>query len=136
MKLNIFILLVLVWFLPRTVSAQYSSNNNKFTVKDRKGCAPFSFKVTHPSCPTGVSCTVVFGDGRPNQNFNDGDIIAPYTTPGTIVMQIIASNSADNDEITIDVQPAAAPTFEVYACQSGAVQVKITDSQYPLYTIN
>ena len=130
-------ILILAGLFPLIAFAQYPSKKPvpRFTIDERRGCAPFSFEVTHPGCTGGASCTARFNDGRPDVPFNSGDII-PYPDAGNFTFQIIADVDAESDAIDIQVLPPAPPAFEVYSCDGGGAQVVITDTQYPEYIID
>lgn len=137
MKERLCLILILAGLLPLNALAQYPSKKTpaKFTITERKGCAPLSFTVTNPSCSGGASCTARFNDGRPDIPFVDGDVIT-YPDPGNFTFRIIAEVDANSDEIDIQVLPSNQPAFEVYSCETGGVQVVITDTSYPEYITN
>lgn len=130
-------ILIFAGLFPLTVFAQYPSKKPvpRFTVDERKGCAPFAFQVTHPGCTGGASCTAQFNDGRPDVAFASGDILT-YPNAGNFTFQIVAQDDAESDAIDIQVLPPSPPAFEVYSCEGGGVQVVITDTQYPEYIID
>jgi gliding motility-associated-like protein len=136
MKERLCLVLILAGLLPLKLFAQeYPSKKPKFTITERKGCAPLTFQVTNAFCGGGASCTARFHDGRPDEPFVDGDIIT-YPDPGNFTFEIIAELAADNDEIDIEVLEPVQPAFEVYSCESSGVQVVITDTQFPEYIID
>jgi gliding motility-associated-like protein len=137
MRERLCFILILAGLFPLTALAQYPSKKTapRFTITERKGCAPLSFQVTYPGCSGGASCTARFDDGRPDLPFVDGDVIT-YPDAGDFTLRIIAEVDSLSDSIDIHVQPATPPLFEVYSCESGGVQVVITDTQYPEYIID
>jgi gliding motility-associated-like protein len=134
------ILLLICCIMPLMVKAQpYMGTNNRMEVDEIKGCAPFEFTVTHPSCLAG-NCSARFRDINTNAllkdtTFTSGDKLK-LKTPGQVKLEIITSFSGNNDDIILTAIANVKPSYEVYACQSGSVQVKITDMQYDHYKIN
>jgi gliding motility-associated-like protein len=139
MKERLCLILILLGLLPLKILAQeYPSKKTPtpvFSIDERKGCAPLSFRVTNSRCIPGKACTVIFGDGRPEVVFTDQDIVE-YQIPGNYTMRIIGELPEDNDEIDVIVLPPNQPAFEAYTCQNNEVQIVITDTQFPEYIID
>jgi gliding motility-associated-like protein len=137
MKERLCLVLILAGLFPLKSFAQYPSKKTpaRFTIDERRGCAPLIFQVTNAFCDGGASCIARYDDGRPDEPFVDGDFIE-YPEPGNFTFRIIAAVDANSDEIDIQVLPAPQPTFEVYSCETGGVQVVVTDTQFPEYIID
>lgn len=135
MSVRTFFILIIWWLVPAVVFAQYSGDNGLMTVDEKEGCAPFTIRINHPSCPPAASCTVIYD--YPNatsktKSFTDGDTIQYFKT-GNHTLLIAVGSGLDNDQINIVVNPNIKPAFEAYSCNGSQVQVKVTDSNYENY---
>jgi gliding motility-associated-like protein len=133
------ILLILCCIAPLALTAQppYVGPNNKLEVDEIIGCAPFTFTATHPDCGT---CSVrlkdpVTGEILKDTAFSSGDQLKIKTARQVRVI-VYHSSSVNHDSITVRAIENIKPSFEVYACQNGSVQVKLTDARYDHYKIN
>jgi gliding motility-associated-like protein len=73
----------------------------------------------------------IFTDGNPI-NFS-------YTQPGSYSVAVLIGAGAGNfDQLTqqVTVLPGTAPDFNIYNCSSNEVQVEITDTAFPLYSVD
>jgi gliding motility-associated-like protein len=125
--------------------AQYASKNNRFLASEIKGCAGLSVQINHnpaylpvltPCGSGGITCVIVFGDGRLNQTFTDGQVVQ-YPTAGNFDARIVYSGvEANNDTISFTITPNLPPAFEVYSCSGNEAQIKVTDTSYPFYKVD
>ncbi len=122
------------------VKAQYPSDNGRFTVLEKSGCAPFTVTVTAPECdgaPGSPSCTIVLGNGLPNQSLTTVTKTLPYPDAGNFTLTIVFGSSFNDGHLGIDVAPNIQPTFKTYACVGNKVFVDVTtDTNYDQYIIN
>ncbi len=127
-----FIIIIFV-FIAFKVEAQYFSDDGRFSVVEKNGCAPFNIQVTAPECDGSISCTAILGNGV-FAGFNNGDVL-PYPTAGNFRLQIVFGTSGTGN-LDLQVFPNVQPTFEIFACQGNKVLVKIPDTNYDQYIIN
>ncbi|RAW01698.1 T9SS type B sorting domain-containing protein [Pseudochryseolinea flava] len=139
-RFHIILILLNCFFLTAAYAQPYMGNNNLMEVDQIKGCAPFEFTVKHPACGAG-NCTALFLDPTnpsivlgTKQPFFDGDLLT-RADAGGFILQIVTASSTTNDDLLMEVIPNVTPTFNVYACQNGSVQVDITDAQFDHYKI-
>ena len=114
--------------------AQYFSDDSRFSILEKNGCAPFNVQVTAPECDGSISCTAILGNGA-FVGFNDGDILPPYSVAGNFRLQIVFGTSGMGS-LDLQVFPNIQPTFEMYACEGRKISVKIPDTNYDQYIIN
>ena len=134
-------LLLLFSLLTTLAYAQpYVGKLGQFQVDQIKGCAPFTVTATS-LVDCGGACAYDFlGNGL---NGSTDDFIAgssasfTYSTPGKFkLMFCSANNCVTKDEIEIEIVANIAPEFDIYTCNSNAVQVKVVDTNYNQYVIN
>lgn len=135
------ILFAIICFLPVALHAQpYPGNNNKMLIDQIKGCAPFSFQVTHNACLVSGDCSALFRDPNTNAILKTVPFVSGASLqqdePGPFILQIVTASSVNNDDLLLTAIENIKPSFEVYTCQSGSIQVKVTDLQYDHYIIN
>lgn len=118
------------------VSAQYLSNQGRFQVNEKSGCAPLTVNITiiPPSvCTAAQPCDMDWnGDNNYDQNLV---FTHTYSQPGIYWMQILFQASGV-DSIQIEVLQDVPPTFEIYTCGGNSAQYRITDSSYDEYVID
>ncbi|HYG17630.1 MAG TPA: T9SS type B sorting domain-containing protein [Ohtaekwangia sp.] len=132
---RLFILLIATCILPSRVLAQYPSNNGKFMVDEKEGCAPFTLTLDHNLCDGVTSCTALYGNGR-SKLVVDGDTLQ-YMNAGTFDLQIVVGvTGTDNDNLQITVRPNIKPAFEAYACNGSRVAVRVTDTNFDNYVFS
>ncbi|MEO7989488.1 MAG: gliding motility-associated C-terminal domain-containing protein [Chryseolinea sp.] len=118
------------------VKAQYPSDNGRFTVDQKSGCAPFTFTVTAPECDGTPSCTIDLGNGSTLSLTTVTKTLPPYPDAGNFTLTIAFGSDLNNGHLNIEILPNIKPTFEMYACEGKKVSVKITDTNYDTYIIN
>lgn len=128
----------LLVLFPMLAQAQYISRLGRFSVDERKGCAPLTVTITNTNlittgfCTGGNPCDIDWGDNStPQQNI----FVHTYTQPGTYLLRVLYQNLGI-DDIQIVVTPNTPPTFDVYTCGGNQVQVRVTDTNYDAYIIN
>ncbi len=117
------------------VSAQYLSNQGRFQVDEKSGCAPLTVNITiNPPdvCDGSFPCNM---DWNGDNVFDDQFLTHTYTQPGTYWLQILIQASGV-DSIQIEVLQDIPPTFEIYTCGGYSVQYRVTDTNYDQYVIN
>jgi len=113
---------------------QYTSTLGRFTVDEKRGCAPFAITVTDISgqCTAGSPCVMDYeGNGTTSTN----TFTHTYNTPGTYKLSVIYQ-SIGADDIEITVVENTDPIFEVYTCAGTEVKIKVTDKAYDTYIID
>ena len=122
-------------------NGQYVSRLGKFSVDQKKGCAPFTIIITDTNlltsgeCTPGKPCNMDFEGKGQQQNL----FTYTYTTPGTFKLSVLYQSSPPGtgpDDIMITVDPNIKPDFEVYTCSSNRVSLKVTNKDYDQYVIN
>ncbi len=134
---NFAIIIFILSALQVKAQPPYLSDNGRFTVDQKSGCAPFTVRVTALECDGAVgspSCTLISGNGI-SQSLTTQTTIIPYNDAGNFTLKIIFG-SDPHELLDIQVFPNIQPTFEMYACEGNKVSVKITDTNYDQYIIN
>ncbi len=115
----------------------YTSNQGKFEVDQREGCAPFAVNITvlPPFNCTGQCDIDPYGDN------NFINLVSPfvYDTPGTYWLRLVIGGSGGQNEVDsvqITVLPNIKPAFELYSCGNNEVSVRITDTNYDQYVVD
>lgn len=128
----------LLVLLPLLAKAQYISRLGRFSVDERKGCAPLTVTITNTNlitagfCTGGNPCDIDWGDNSaPQQNV----FVHTYTQPGTYLLRVLYQNLGV-DDIQIIVTPNTPPDFDIFTCGGNQVQVRVTDTNYDAYVIN
>lgn len=134
-------LFLLFTFLTTLAYAQpYVGKLGQFQVDQIKGCAPFTVTATSLVACGGACFYDYLGDGfdPSTADHRSGVTVSyPYTTPGKFTLRFCSSNNCVTpDEIEIEVVANIAPEFDLYTCNSNAVQVKVMDTNYNQYVIN
>jgi PKD repeat protein len=118
------------------VYAQYTSNQGRFEVAEKSGCAPFTVNITiiAPSvCDAGNPCDM---DWNGDNAYDDNLIFThTYNQPGTYWLQVLFQASGV-DSIQIEVLQDVPPAFEVYTCGGNSVQYNVTDTNYDQYVVD
>jgi len=128
----------LFFLLPIMVQGQYVSRLGRFSVDERRGCAPLTVTITNTNlitagfCTGGNPCDIDWGDNStPQQNV----FTHTYTQPGTYLLRVLYQNLGI-DDIQIVVTPNTPPAFDIFTCGGNQVQVRVTDTSYDAYIIN
>ena len=108
----------------------YPSKDNKFTVDQVKGCAPFTVTLTDISGACGICLMDYEGKGTVQNQ-----LTYTYTTPGTFTLSVLYP-STGKDEISITVVGNTQPPFEMYSCAGDQVSIRVVDNKYEQYVIN
>jgi gliding motility-associated-like protein len=116
------------------VHAQYPSNQGRFQVDQKSGCAPFTINLTivPPDVCNGANpCDMDYGDTFA------GNLVFThtYTIPGTYWLQVLIQASGI-DSVLIEVLPDIPPSFEIYTCGGNQIAYAITDSNYDQYVVD
>jgi gliding motility-associated-like protein len=118
------------------VYAQYPSNQGRFEVAEKSGCAPFTVNITivAPSvCDAGNPCDM---DWNGDNSYDDNLVFThTYTQPGSYWLQVLFQASGV-DSIQIEVLQDIPPAFEVYTCGGNSVQYNVTDTNYDQYVVD
>jgi len=115
----------------------YRSRLGRFEVDQIKGCAPFTVTIlstnlfTTGECTATKPCLMDFNGTSQQQNV----FTFTYTTPGTYTLKVLYQ-SIGQDDITITVDQNIQPPFDIYACSSNRVSVKVNDNSYDQYLID
>lgn len=119
--------------------AQYASNTGNFQVDEQLGCAPLTINITSTvaACPCDATCPCdVFPDINNGPNtFAQNDLDITYPNPGTYNLVVQLQNEP-KDTIQIIVLEDIAPEFVARSCESLAVAVEITDTNYDQYEVD
>lgn len=119
-----------------SMHAQYMSNQGRFQVAEKSGCAPFSITLTinAPSVCNGANpCDM---DWNGDNNYDENLVFTHiYTQPGTYWLQVLFQASGV-DSIQIEVIQDIPPTFEIYTCGGNSAQYNITDTNYDQYVVD
>lgn len=130
-------LLIVLLLACLTVSAQYKSRLGRFQVDQIKGCAPLTVTITNANllttnqCTGPAPCLMDYEAKGSQQNV----FTYTYTTPGTFKLSVLYQ-SIGSDDITITVDQAISPNFDIYACAGNKVTVKVQDTNYDQYVID
>ncbi len=127
-----------------SASAQYISQDGRFQIDERKGCAPFQFTFTNleaGECSAVRPCAIgYFLNGSTqfieiNANITTGSAIATLTDIGSY--EFIANYGGQLvDNIIIEVRENNPPDFQVLACSNNDVRISVTENIYEQYVIN
>lgn len=129
------IILAIIYGGHLVANAQYTSVLGRFSVDQKKGCAPFTVNVAiNPPfvCDAGNACDM---DYEGNGNFQSLTFTYTYNQPGVYNLKILFQTTG-YDSIAIEVTPGTPPAFDVYTCGNNEVFVKINDSNYDEYIVN
>jgi gliding motility-associated-like protein len=142
----IYRILIFLFFLTLSVvvNAQFLSENGFFSVPDDKACAPYVpvVTVTTPLLCIGGGCTFFPDENDPTtgRTLESGQPIIDFAyQPGTYRMKVVMGNNPATqiiDFFTITIYDAVAPEFNFYICSANRIQLEITDSKYPDYSID
>jgi gliding motility-associated-like protein len=133
---RVFLLIVLTG-VSASLSAQVKSRLGRFEVDYIKGCAPFTINITNTNllttgeCTAGKPCIMTFEGTTQQQN----TFQYTYNTPGTYKITVLYQ-SIGADDITVTVDQAIQPPFEIHRCSSDDVSIKVVDNNYEQYVIN
>jgi gliding motility-associated-like protein len=127
-----------------STSAQYLSNDGRFQVNERKGCAAFEFTFTNleaGECNSTRPCAIgYFLNGSSelveiNANIITGTAQVNLTQPGSYDF-ITNYGGQLIDRISIEVRANNSPDFQVVACSNNDVRLQVTENIYEQYVIN
>ena len=143
MMLRLIISLVLLTGISFHASAQFPSDNGRFTIPDNIACAPYGNPITIsvPECDgVSLACSIDFnkGDGVANTlAITDGvPLNFQYTEPGTYIIEIQFGTTGGFDQVAITILPNEAPDFNIYTCSGNRIQLEINSTQYADYSID
>lgn len=115
--------------------AQYLSNQGRFEVTEKSGCAPFTINITinAPSvCNLGNPCDADYNGDNTFLSYNS---MHTYTQPGKYWLRILFQASGI-DSLEIEVVDDTPPSFEIYACGGNQIAYTITDSNFDQYVVD
>lgn len=122
------------------LNAQYTSQNGRFQVDERKGCAPLTVTIlnanllTTDECTPTKPCNMNWGDGSPGAQ---NSFTHTYTQPGVYTLSVLyQAMNPPTDVIQILVTANTPPAFHMFSCSGNEVQVRVTDTNYDAYIIN
>jgi gliding motility-associated-like protein len=128
----------MLFVVPTTLVAQYTSRLGRFQVDQKRGCAPFTINITsliEGGCTETRPCIMDFLGSPPPYPTNKFEYT--YDSPGTYTLTVYDnSQNPTSDDITITVDPDIQPDFELYSCSSNGVSIRITDTNYQEYFVD
>ncbi|MFM7854722.1 MAG: hypothetical protein ACKO96_23045, partial [Flammeovirgaceae bacterium] len=130
-------LVSILFTLPGTLVAQYTSRLGRFQVNQIRGCAPFAIEITNAStnqCTDSKPCNMDFLGNNPS-TLPTNQFNFKYDSPGTYKL-IVYYQYIDSDDIIVTVDPDIQPDFDLYSCSSNGVSIRINDTNYQEYFVD
>lgn len=130
----LFITLILA-FIYASGFSQYLSEQGRFQVAERSGCAPFTVNIATIApnvCDGSNPCDADYNGDNAFVSFN---AMHTYTQPGTYWLRILFQ-SIGVDSLQIEVLDDAPPAFDIYTCGGNQVVYNITDTYYDEYVVD
>lgn len=112
----------------------YSSRKGKFTVPEKRGCAPFTVNVT-------IADVTLCAGNNCQLDFEGTGVLEPvlshtYNQPGTYSIILVPPGGTTNwDTLQVEVFANIQPAFDIYACSNYDAFIRITDNNYDQYAI-
>ena len=127
---------VLIQLMSSTVASaqRYSSDQERFTVNQIRGCAPLSVEALEGDIPPGNTSNPIYkfnydGD-RSKITFNRDQDQTDTTYEVSGIYKILQIVGDELDSITIEVLEPRPPQFRVFNCINNSVYVEVRDDYY------
>lgn len=132
-KYLLYILICTLATVSTITKAQYLSEEGKFEVTQRAGCAPLKIDLSLIADCTGCNNTIIY-DNHPGDTEGTNLTSHTYSEAGTYQIAIYFPSGVDF--ITIEVSDPVPPEFDIYKCSNNHVEVRVTDNRFDKYVID